>query len=126
MMVGRKREKLYGTCQHQDMRKIPRYPRLGGRYRGLAGPPYIERDQEEKPDEGRKPGLGGFECHPDPMPIKFLFIHISHACSAVCVLFQACHGENPFLFREELGISRCVWHEKETNHPKDCRYDALD
>lgn len=60
------------------------------------------------------------------MPVKSLFIHISDACSAVCVLFQACHGGKPFLFGEKFGISRCVRHKKETNDSKNCRYDALD
>lgn len=59
------------------------------------------------------------------MPVEPFFVHVSNACSAVCVLFQARHGESPLLLGEKFGISWCVWHEEETDDPKDCRYDAL-
>lgn len=60
------------------------------------------------------------------MPIESFFVNISNTGSAMCVLFQATHSNFALLLGEELGVSRCVWHEEETDDPKDCRYDALD
>jgi hypothetical protein len=75
---------------------------------------YIERHQEEEPDQSRKIRLRSFERHPHPKPTELFVINIDIRGPA-CINSHT--PQRPFLLfiRQELRCSWRIRHEEEAN-----------
>lgn len=92
----------------------------------VPSPSYIERNQEEEPDEAAEPQLRRPERHAHPVPVKVLLVDVAAAGRAVVVQPEPRQGPLALVVGQELGVRGGVRHREEAEDAEERRDDALD